>query len=240
TFCAAGPLGRKERGARVMEAIVNAAYDRISEDIILLFDAIASWDACDPQPPPIALLHAIRHVLREEDINRGRGSWRKSSDMLHELLGEEAAEAQEALANKAKEYSRWGTYPMSAEEAAHVVRGDTQNEPALLELARILATSILSDIAVLPFWTVKISEVAHRGRLPELYPFQSYRLAIQALVSKEGWSGPFKGVVPVCAGGLLRYFRRNRQLYSDYYWRTSNRIAARLVMPGNDDAARER
>jgi Mitochondrial carrier protein len=55
-------------------------------------------------------------------------------------------------------------------------------------------------IQVLPFWTVKISAVAQRGRLSQLWPFQGYTVALSAILKDEGVTGLFKGAVPVCTG----------------------------------------
>ncbi|CAM9230821.1 unnamed protein product, partial [Sphacelaria rigidula] len=103
-------------------------------------------------------------------------------------------------------------------------------ESAIWEFARDLVTSVLSDVAVLPFWTVKLSAVAHRGRLPELWPFIGYRRAIMALIQTEGVQGLFRGWGPICAAGLLRYFRRSHMLYTDYYWKTTHRVTTRFIM----------
>jgi Mitochondrial carrier protein len=58
---------------------------------------------------------------------------------------------------------------------------------------------------VLPFWTVKISAVAQRGRLPQLWPFQGYTVALSAILKDEGVTGLFKGAVPVCTGAYITF-----------------------------------
>ncbi|CAN0148636.1 unnamed protein product, partial [Discosporangium mesarthrocarpum] len=115
------------------------------------------------------------------------------------------------------------------DDDSHLVQ---EQESWVKELVRNVLTSLLSDLAVLPFWTVKVSAVSHRGRIPELWPFMGYGSAISGIVRREGWglNGLFKGWAPVCAGGLLRYSRRIRLLYNDYYWKTTHRVTTRLIM----------
>eukprot|EP00611_Tribonema_gayanum_P013091 TRINITY_DN23861_c0_g1_i1.p3 TRINITY_DN23861_c0_g1~~TRINITY_DN23861_c0_g1_i1.p3 ORF type:complete len:113 (-),score=18.50 TRINITY_DN23861_c0_g1_i1:123-461(-) len=67
-----------------MEALVNSAYDRISEDIILLYDAFQAYEEASPRPPLSALLEAIRQVLKEED--KGRKAWSVWSSISREDL----------------------------------------------------------------------------------------------------------------------------------------------------------
>ncbi|CAM9901871.1 unnamed protein product, partial [Discosporangium mesarthrocarpum] len=50
-----------------MEALVNVAYDRISEDVILLYDAILAYnEAPSPRPPILSVAHAMYHSLMKD------------------------------------------------------------------------------------------------------------------------------------------------------------------------------
>ncbi|KAG5177788.1 hypothetical protein JKP88DRAFT_331191 [Tribonema minus] len=225
-----------------MEALVNSAYDRISEDIILLYDAFQAYEEASPRPPLSALLEAIRQVLKEED--KGRKAWSVWSSISREDLralggarmGQSVTHSFTALSHLAQvaagaadtaDVDGDGPDKTDAETDAEVLES---TESGLREVVRVVLTSVLSDLAVLPFWTVKVSAVAARGRLPELWPFQGYRVAFAAIAREEGWAGLFRGAAPICAGGILRYLRRNRRLYSDYYWKTTQRLTARLVI----------
>jgi len=204
-----------------MEALVNAAYDRISEDIILLYDAFQAYEEAHPRPPLSALLEAIRQVLKEED--KGRKAWSVWNSISREDLRSMGGARLEAATGALSESKTIYNKTKNNDDVA-------PSESGLREMIRVLLTSIMSDLAVLPFWTVKLSSVAQRGRNDALWPFKGYMVSFQSIIEDEGWSGLFKGAVPVCIGGLLRYLRRNRRLYSDYYSKTTQRLTAKLVM----------
>lgn len=204
-----------------MEALVNIAYDRISEDVILLYDTMRAYNqAPSPRPPVSAVLQAMYRSLMK-DSERARGSyWQRSYDDLpgsHRSILSEEGSTMEGHADDDDDDDDNDDVPLGKE--SHI-----------WEFARDLVTSMLSDLAVIPFWTVKVSAVAHRGRLPELWPFIGYRRAIMGLIQEEGVEGLFRGWGPICAAGLLRYFRRSDMLYTDYYWKTTHRVTTRFIM----------
>ncbi|CAM9709684.1 unnamed protein product [Ectocarpus fasciculatus] len=217
-----------------MEALVNIAYDRISEDIILLYDAMRAYnEAPAPRPDISAVIAAIRgslakdsekamgHVWSRENSNEGGFSQRgEGLDPDEDVYGNSSSSS--TYGNNSSSSERFG-----GDDGGMVPLG---KEPQLWEFARDVVTSLVSDLAVIPLWQVKVSAVAHRGRLPELWPFIGYRKAMTAIMNEEGTSSLFRGWGPVCAAGLLRYFRRSKLLYTDYYWKTTHRVTTRFIM----------
>eukprot|EP00953_Heterococcus_sp_UTEX-ZZ885_P029065 15465-Heterococcus_DN1.PRE.1 len=328
-----------------MEALVNAAYDRISEDVILLYDAFHAYEevleellaascalecsssggrfkhTCSTrEPTTTAKCSAERHSASAE--RRGQGQalyctilWVATAVDWHAELTKHCCMCLSTVQahTRSVDYSQPGgpqatggcthnahtaitgmtdVYKLTALHilqqlgsnssawSSNAAYGDGDeleeeeeeeeplSESGLREVIRVLLTSILSDLAVLPFWTVKISAVAQRGRLPQLWPFQGYTVALSAILKDEGVTGLFKGAVPCTTAAaklvysdlmarrdrhcVAHYHRRNaaimlhkladladmhcssatrnRQLYSDYYWKTTHRLTARLVM----------
>ncbi|CAN0272985.1 unnamed protein product, partial [Ectocarpus sp. 12 AP-2014] len=205
-----------------MEALVNIAYDRISEDIILLYDAMRAYnEAPAPRPDISAVIAAIRGSLAKDSEKALGHVW--SRENSNEVGGfsqrGERLDPDEDVGSPSEGFG--------ADDGGMVPMG---KEPQLWEFARDVATSLVSDLAVIPLWQVKLSAVAHRGRLPELWPFIGYRKALMAIINEEGTSSLFRGWGPVCAAGLLRYFRRSKLLYTDYYWKTTHRVTTRFIM----------
>eukprot|EP00904_Undaria_pinnatifida_P002363 jgi/Undpi1/12127/HiC_scaffold_5.g01803.m1 len=182
-----------------MEALVNIAYDRISEDIILLYDAMRAYnEAPVPRPHISAVVNAISCSLAKDSAKAMGHSWSKGLDE-HEGAG--------ALRRSRSEREEMEMLNDSIYEEGAGLGEDLAplgKEPVLWEFARDVVTSLVSDLAVIPLWSVKLSAVAHRGRLSELWPFVGYRQAIMAILDKEGPWGLFRGWGPVCAAGLMR------------------------------------
>eukprot|EP00903_Cladosiphon_okamuranus_P015732 g14520.t1 len=205
-----------------MEALVNIAYDRISEDIILLYDAMRAYNETPvPKPHISAVIAAIRASLAKDSEKALGHSWSRGDNN------------DEGYRRREDEFDHdddeaYGTAEGSGDDGGDVV--PLGKEPQLWEFARDVVTSLVSDLAVIPLWQVKVSAVAHRGRLPELWPFVGYRKAIMGIIDKEGPTALFRGWGPVCSAGLLRYFRRSKLLYTDYYWKTTHRVTTRLIM----------
>ncbi|CAM9774047.1 unnamed protein product [Ascophyllum nodosum] len=197
-----------------MEALVHIAYDRISEDIILLYDAMCAYKEMPvPRPNTSCVIHAITCSLTRDSEKAMRHAWSTNGTGSRGFrekgqVGQVNSEGEE-----------------EADKAMPLVK-DSQ----MLEFVRDLMTSVVSDFAVMPFWAVKISAVAQRGRLPQLWPFAGFIKAFSSILEKEGVAGLFKGWVPICAAGLLRYFRRGKLLYTDYYWKTTRRVTTRFIM----------
>ncbi|CAN0066632.1 unnamed protein product [Pylaiella littoralis] len=208
-----------------MEALVNIAYDRISEDIILLYDAMRAYnEAPVPRPHISAVIAAIRGSLTKDSEKAMGHSWSRGN-ITDEGGYEQGGHGQRGDGIDLGDM--YGGAGADGEEEGMVPPG---KEPQLWEFARDVVTSLVSDLAVIPLWQVKVSAVAHRGRLSELWPFIGYRKAIMAIINAEGPASLFRGWGPVCAAGLLRYFRRSKLLYTDYYWKTTHRVTTRFIM----------
>ncbi|CBJ30792.1 conserved unknown protein [Ectocarpus siliculosus] len=211
-----------------MEALVNIAYDRISEDIILLYDAMRAYnEAPAPRPDISAVIAAIRGSLAKDSEKAMGHVWSRenSNEGGFSQRGEELDPDEDVYGSN--DINSSPSERFGADDGGMVPMG---KEPQLWEFARDVVTSLVSDLAVIPLWQVKVSAVAHRGRLPELWPFIGYRKAMMAIINEEGTSSLFRGWGPVCAAGLLRYFRRSKLLYTDYYWKTTHRVTTRFIM----------
>ncbi|CAM9975367.1 unnamed protein product, partial [Hapterophycus canaliculatus] len=131
-----------------MEALVNIAYDRISEDIILLYDAMRAYnEAPVPRPHISAVLAAIRGSLAKDSETAMGHSWSRGTS-------DERGRRQYSprFCHGDPDVAREVDNGYEDSEGGYVdADGDgvpPGKEPQLWEFARDVVTSLVSDLAV--------------------------------------------------------------------------------------------
>jgi len=198
-----------------MDPLLVVLVDRVWEDVCLFMDAYDVYKKFDMnfRPPAFHFFVALAELLQHGNSYLQENSKRKSAHLMHRTVSVRLdLMSEEELARLSVDEDAARALSLSAQDAG-VLKGaeqkDEDEEDAdLKDLLRVVATSVLSDVFVFPFWAVKVSAVAGRARVPGIFPFSSYWGSFQAIRQAEGVLGIWKGAKMMCVVGLLHNFHR--------------------------------
>eukprot|EP01084_Bolivina_argentea_P261165 441233_1 len=185
-----------------MDFITCKIFDRVVEDAILLYDAYKVYEKLYPRPPVNVMISAIRKLMSIEYVEGKPSIFSSPSrDMLYALETDGYTEPED----------------LKGPEEMILSSG-------FVDGIRYILTSILSDLAVLPLWQVQLSAIAQRERIRGLLPFHGFVSSLRLIYETEGFKGLFKGYVPVCTGGILRYYYRQGRIFRELYPKPFERL----------------